>query len=152
MIPSSSLPIPDAVHDILTDKPTGFVATVRPDGLLSVTPVALLYDGHVVRFSTTKDRKKYRNLRLDDRVTMTIPHRNNPNRYVELRGHAEMADDVDRAFIDSIARHYMGVDVYPFDRPWQERVIVTIVAAHVSAPDIPLSDDPPQAPDRPPTD
>jgi PPOX class probable F420-dependent enzyme len=148
MTGSPSLPIPDTVHDILTDKPTGFVATVRPDGLLSVTPVALMFDGRVVRFSTTKDRRKYRNLRFDNRVTMTIPHRNNPNRYVELRGHAVMTDDTDRAFINSIARHYMGVDVYPFDRPWQERVTVTIVAEHVSAPDIPLADDPPQARDR----
>jgi PPOX class probable F420-dependent enzyme len=136
------------VHDILTDKPTGFVATVRPDGLLSVTPVALVFDGTVVRFSTMKDRKKYRNLLRDDRVTMAIAHRNNPNRYVEIRGRAQLDDDRDNGFIDSIARHYMGVDRYPFDRPWQERVTVTIVAEHVSSPDIPLADAPPQAPDR----
>jgi hypothetical protein len=139
MTGSASLPIPDTLHDILTDKPTGFVATLRPDGRISVTPVALLFDGQVVRFSTTKDRRKYRNLQRDARVTMTVAHRNNPNRYVELRGHAELADDIDRAFIDAIARHYMGVDAYPFDRPWQERVTVTIVAEHVSAPDIPLA-------------
>ena len=65
---AASAPIPEQVHDILTDKPTGFVATVRPDGMLSVTPVGLMFDGEVVRFSTTKDRKKYRNLRRDDRV------------------------------------------------------------------------------------
>jgi PPOX class probable F420-dependent enzyme len=143
-----SVPIPENVHDILTDKPTGFVATVRPDGLLSVTPVALMFDGEVVRFSTTKDRKKYRNLLHDDRVTMAVAHRNNPNRYVEIRGRARLDDDDDHAFIDSVARHYMGEDRYPFDRPWQERVTVTIVAEHVSSPDIPLADEPPQAPDR----
>ncbi len=139
--------IPAAVHDILHDKPTGFVATVRPDGLLSVTPVALLFDDGVVRFSTTKDRKKYRNLLLDDRITMTVAHRNNPNRYVELRGRAVLDDDADREFIDRIAQHYMGVDTYPFDRPGQERVTVTVVVEHVSAPGIPLADAPPQAPD-----
>ena len=145
---SPSAPIPDQVHDILTDKPTGFVATVRPDGMLSVTPVGLMFDGDVVRFSTTKDRKKYRNLQRDDRITIAVAHRNNPNRYIEVRGRALLEDDDDHAFIDSIAQHYMGVERYPFDRPGQERVTVTIVAEHVSTPEIPLADDPPQAPDQ----
>jgi hypothetical protein len=139
--------IPAAVHDILTDKPTGYVATMRPDGRMSVTPVGLLFEDGTVRFSTTKDRKKYRNLLHDDRITMTVPHRNNPNRYVELRGRAQLDDDPDHAFIDRIARHYMGVERYPFDRPGQERVTVTILLEHVSAPDIPLADAPPNAPD-----
>jgi PPOX class probable F420-dependent enzyme len=143
-----SAPIPEQVHDILTDKPTGFVATVRPDGMLSVTPVALMFDGNVVRFSTTKDRKKYRNLLRDDRVTMAVAHRNNPNRYVEVRGHALLEDDDDHAFIDSIAHHYMGADRYTFDRPGQVRVTVTIVADYVSTPEIPLADNPPQARDK----
>jgi PPOX class probable F420-dependent enzyme len=144
----ASVPIPDPVHDILTDKPTGFVATMRPDGRMSVTPVGLMFDGAHVRFSTTKDRKKYRNLLADDRVTITVPHRNNPNRYVEIRGRARLDDDPEHRFIDALAQHYMGVDTYPFDRPGQERVTVTIVAEHVSAPDIPLADAPPQARDR----
>jgi PPOX class probable F420-dependent enzyme len=131
--------IPAAVHDILDDKPTGFVATMRPDGRISVTPVGLLYDGTYIRFSTTTDRKKYRNLLRDDRITITVPHRNNPNRYVEVRGRARLEPDPDHEFIDEIARHYMGVDRYPFDRPGQERITVTVVAEHVSAPDIPLA-------------
>jgi PPOX class probable F420-dependent enzyme len=144
----ASAPIPEPVHDILTDKPTGFVATMRPDGMLSVTPVGLMFDGQYVRFSTTKDRKKYRNLQRDDRITMTVAHRNNPNRYVEIRGRARIEEDPDHAFIDALAHHYMGIDHYPFDRPGQERVTVTIVAEHVSAPEIPLADDPPHARDR----
>ena len=64
--------IPAAVHDILTDKPTGYVATMRPDARMSVTPVGLLFEDGTVRFSTTKDRKKYRNLLHDDRITMTV--------------------------------------------------------------------------------
>ena len=145
---SASAPIPEQVHDILTDLPTGFVATLRPDGMLSVTPVGLMFDGDVVRFSTTKDRKKYRNLQRDDRIAIAVPHRNNPNRYVEVRGRAQLDDDDDHAFIDSVAQHYMGVDRYPFDRPGQVRVTVTIVAQHVSTPEIPLADNPPQARDR----
>ena len=140
--------IPDRAHDILTDKPTGFVATIRPDGRLSVNPVGLLFDGEHVQFSTTKDRRKYRNLLLDDRIAIAVPHRNNPNRYIEIRGRAVLEDDVDRRFVDRMAHHYMGVDTYPFDPPTAERVTVTIAAEHVSCPRIPLAEDPPNAPDR----
>jgi len=148
-VSATGVVIPERVHDILHDKPTGYVATMRPDGRISVTPVGLLFDGTHVRFSTTTDRKKYRNLLADDRITITVPHRNNPNRYVEIRGRAVLETDPDHAFIDAVARHYMGVERYPFDRPGQERVTVTVVADHVSAPDIPLADAPPHAPDRP---
>jgi PPOX class probable F420-dependent enzyme len=143
-----STPIPEEVHDILTDKATAYVTTMRPDGHMSTTPMAVLFDGTHMLLSTTKDRKKYRNLCADDRITVCVAHRNNPNRYVEVRGRAVLTDDADRSFINSIARAYMGVDVYPFDTPTAERVTIRVIAEHVSAPSIPLADDPPQAPDR----
>lgn len=142
-----SKPVPASHQDILVDRPTGHLATIRPDGRLSVNPVSLLWDGEHVRFSTVKSRQKYRNLVADPRCAISVPHRNNPNRYVELRGVAELQDDTGRRFIDAIARHYMGVDVYPFDPPGAERVTVTIHAEQVSAPEIPLADDSPGAPD-----
>ena len=117
-----SKPIPLEAHDILHDLPTGHVATVRPDGRLSVNPVSLLFEDGVVRFSTTKERAKYRNLLADPRVAICVPHRNNPNRYIELRGHAEIREDSDRSFIDRVARHYFDADRYPFDHPKAERV------------------------------
>ena len=106
-----------------------------------------MWDGVHVRVSTLKSRKKYRNLLRDPRVAISIPHRNNPNRYIEIRGIAELTDDPDCSFVNSMARHYMGVDEYPFDKPGDERVTITIHAEQVSAPDIPLADDPPTAPD-----
>ena len=139
--------IPKHAHDILRDRPTGHIATLRPDGRLSVNPVSLIWDGEYVRVSTLKSRGKYRNLSQDPRVAISIPHRSNPNRYVEIRGIAELTDDPQRVFINSIARHYMDVDVYPFDAPGAQRVTITIHAEQVSTPDIPLADDPPTAPD-----
>ena len=140
--------IPRECHDILQDRPTGHMATVRPDGRLSVTPVSPMFDGEYVRVSTVKTRQKYKNLVADPRIAISIPHRNNPNRYVEIRGIAELADDPDRAFINSIARYYLSVDEYPFDKPGDERVTITVHAEQVSSPDIPLANAPPGAPDR----
>jgi PPOX class probable F420-dependent enzyme len=140
-------PIPEAAHALLHDLPTGHLATLRPDGRISVNPVALLFDGEHVRVSTTRDRKKYRNLCADPRVAISVPHRNNPNLYIEIRGHVTMEDDVDRSFINGIARRYMGQDTYDLDPPGAERVTLTIVAEQVSMPKIPLSKDPPNAAD-----
>lgn len=142
-----SAPIPAFVHDILDDNPTGYLATVRPDGCLSITPLALLFDGSVVRLSTTTDRKKYRNLLADPRVALCVPHRRNPNRYVELRGTARLVPDPDRTFIDAVAKKYMHADVYPFDPPGTERVTIEVIATQVSTPKIPLQDENPNGPD-----
>jgi PPOX class probable F420-dependent enzyme len=140
--------IPSYVHDLLDDNPTGFLGTVRPDGELSITPLAVLFDGETIRLSTTTDRRKYRNLRADPRVALCVPHRNNPNRYVEVRGTARLHPDPDRTVIDAIARKYMGVGTYPFDPPGTERVTIEIVPRQVSAPRIPLAEENPNGPDR----
>lgn len=141
-------PIPESHQYILTDLPIGHMATIRGDGLISVNPVGLIWDGEYVRVSTVKTRMKYKNLLKDPRVSISIPHRNNPNIYIEIRGVAELTDDPDRKFVNSVARHYMNVDEYPFDAPGDERATITIHAQQVSAPPIPLAEKPPGAPDH----
>ena len=140
--------IPDHILDIFADKPVGIITTVRPDGLLSTNPVAVTLRDGEVWVSTTKDRRKHRNLLVDPRVTLCVLDRNNPNRYVEIRGHAELVDDPDRAVIDAIFHELTGGDRYPFDAPGQERVTIVVHAEQISAPRIPMADDPPLAPDR----
>jgi PPOX class probable F420-dependent enzyme len=132
--------IPEFVHDILDDRPTGYLGTIRPDGRLSITPLSLLFDGTTIRLSTTTDRKKYRNLLADPRVALCIPHRNNPNRYIEVRGTARLEPDPDRSFINAMAVKYMDTEVYPFDPPGTDRVIIEIVPEHISTPRIPLAE------------
>lgn len=138
-----TLPIPAHVRPLFDGKPMAFVTTVRPDGMLSTNPMAVVLDGDHVRLSTVTTRKKVRNLLADDRITVCVVQPGNLNRYVEIRGRAVVEPDTDRSFIDGIARRYMGADRYPFDRPGDERVTITVVAEHISAPEIPLADDPP---------
>ena len=141
-------PIPAFVHDILDDNPTGYLGTVRPDGQLSVTPLALLFDGTTIRLSTTTGRKKYRNLLADPRVALCVPHRNNPNRYVEVRGTVRIVPDPDRSFINAVAKKYMDAEVYPFDPPGTDRVTLEVIPQHVSTPRIPLEEGSSLQPDR----
>lgn len=140
----TSQPIPAYLAGLCAGTPVAFMTTIRPDGRLSTNPVAVvLGDDGLLRVSTTTARRKYRNLRADDRVTLCIVQPGNLNRYVEVRGRARLEIDEDRSFIDSIAARYMGVDEYPFDRPDDVRVTITVLPEQISAPDIPLADAPP---------
>ncbi len=125
--------IPEAYYDILEAKCFAHVATIRPDGMISNHPICLVWDGQLIRFSTTKGRAKYQNLLADDRVALSVPDPENIWRYVEVRGRASLEDDLDRSFINQIARKYMDMDEYPFDSPGDERVTVTVHPEQVSA-------------------
>lgn len=140
--------IPPHILDIFADAPTGILTTVRPDGMLSSNPVAVLLRDGEVWVSTTTDRRKYRNLLADPRVTVCVLARDNPNRYVEIRGRAELVPDPDRVVIDELFRSLTGGDRYPFDRADQERVTIVVKAEQISAPRIPMADDSPLAPDQ----
>jgi PPOX class probable F420-dependent enzyme len=140
---SEGLTIPSQLHPLLSGTPIAFMTTMRPDGRMSTNPVGILFDGTHVRISTTTDRKKVRNLLADDRITLCVVQPGNLNRYVEVRGRAVLTPDEDRSFIDSIAQHYMGVDRYPFDKDWQQRVTIKVIVEAISSPDIPLADAPP---------
>jgi PPOX class probable F420-dependent enzyme len=130
-LPGSEIPI--GFTDILESKCFAHVATIRPDGAISNHPICLAWDGAAIRFSTTKSRKKFRNLLADDRLALSIPDPSNVWRYLEIRGRATIEDDLDRSFIDSIAKKYMDEDRYPFDKPGDERVTVTVHPEQVSA-------------------
>lgn len=139
-----SIELPPRSRAIFEGKPVAFVTTMRPDGRMSTNPMAVvLGDDGVIRLSTVMTRKKVRNLMADDRITVCVVPPGNLNRYVEVRGRAVLEPDTDRSFIDGIARRYMGVDRYPFDAAGDERVTITVIAEHVSCPEIPLNDDPP---------
>ncbi|BBY37995.1 PPOX class F420-dependent enzyme [Mycobacterium mantenii] len=132
----NDLPIPERAREFLTGMRIGYISTMRPDGHMSVVPVGIVRDGDVLKISTLSDRQKVRNLERDRRITVCVPDPENPRTYVEIRGVAELADDSDRAYIDSFAREYMGVDKYPYDPPGAARTTITVRASRVSMPKV----------------
>ena len=129
--------VPDSHLDIVNSGGVSYVATVCPDGLVSITPVSAIWDGAHVKFSTKKGRGKYNNLLSDGRISACMQHATDPFRYLEIKGRARIEDDHDRAFVDSIARRFMGVDRYPSDKPGEERVIIIIDVEDVLGPGVP---------------
>ena len=125
--------IPEQYGDLLDTTTLAHVATLGPDGEPQVNPVWFDWDGTRVKFSQTTARQKYRNLNRDNRISLSIVDPKNPYRYLEIRGTVTSIEpDAENAFIDSMAKKYLGVDDYPYHQPGDERVVVHVDPAHTT--------------------
>lgn len=120
--------IPEAFMDLLTVKhPLANLATIQPDGSPQVTPVWFDYTNGVVRVNTAKGRVKARNLSEGSKVAMSIVDPDNDYRYIQIRGTVtKETTEGAKAHIDSLAKKYMGKDVYPYHNDKDVRVIFEI--------------------------
>ena len=100
---SETLEAPPDFHDLLHAPNTAVLSTVLPDGSLQGSPVWYWFDRVLVHVSTLAGRQKYRNLRRDPRLALTVFDPAQPLRYIEIRGTAELHDDPDGEMRDRIA-------------------------------------------------
>ena len=125
--------IPEQYNDLLQSKALAHIATIGPKGEPQSTPVWFGWDGQHILFSQTKGRQKYRNVKRNPAIALSIVDTSNPFRYLEVRGKVVAIDeDPNNQFIDSMAKKYMGQDKYPFHQPGDERVIVAVEPEHIS--------------------
>jgi PPOX class probable F420-dependent enzyme len=125
--------IPESHYSLLDSTSLASVATTGPNGEPQVTPVWFDWDGEHILFSQTMTRQKVRNLEKDPRVALSLVDPENPYRYLEIRGRmVEVRPDPDLAFINKMAKKYLGKDVYPWHRPGDERVVVVIQPEHTT--------------------
>ena len=127
--------IPAAFHDLLTDKKAfAHLATVMPDGSPQVTPVWFDLNNGRIRVNTAKGRVKARNMSEGSRVALSILDPDNPYRYLQVRGTvAKVSEAGAVAHIDSLAKKYLGKDVYPWHNAKDVRVIYEIEPVSVQA-------------------
>ena len=127
--------LPDKYADLLSNKKAfASLGTLNSDGSPQVTPVWVDYDGKYVRVNSARGRRKDKNIARDPRVSLSIQDPENPYRYLEIRGKVveateKGADD----HINSLAKKYLGKDVYPFRQPGEKRVIYKIEPHKFSA-------------------
>ncbi|MBW3605028.1 MAG: PPOX class F420-dependent oxidoreductase [Actinobacteria bacterium] len=125
--------IPDSHVDLVTGASFAHVATIGPDGEPQSTPVWIDGDATTVRFSQTTSRQKYENVQREPRLAMSMVDMDNPYRYLEIRGRVvDISDDADNAFIDALAKKYLGEDSYPYHQPGDKRVVVTVEPEHTT--------------------
>ncbi len=119
-------PVPDRFHDLLESTTLGHLATIGQDGRPEVNPVWFLWDGEHVLISVRASTRKYRNLRRDPRIAMSLLDRENPQRYVEVRGEVvDFALYEDLTFVNQLSRKYTGVD-YQYGHAGELRYKLTI--------------------------
>lgn len=136
MTDAKTICIPEQHHELLTTQHLAMLTTIRADGMLSTNPVGFYWDGEKIRISTLKSRMKYANIKQDSRVAFCVQSFADPMYYIELRGHATLEDDPDRAFARIQFMHGSGGKEPPadMDPANAERVIITLHPSKVSAP------------------
>ena len=133
MIQTAQTAIPVGYEDLLESTALAHVATIGPNGEPQVNPVWFGTQDGSILFSQTTTRQKVRNLQRDGRIALSIVDPGSPYRYLEIRGVVERIDpDPDNAFINSMAKKYMGEDVYPWHNPGDERVVVVVRPEHTT--------------------
>lgn len=125
--------IPAGFLDLMTEKkPLAHIATVQPDGSPQVTPVWFDYTNGVVRVNTAKGRIKARNMSVGSKVALSIVDPDNAYRYIQIRGTvSKETTDGAVAHIDSLAKKYLGKDVYPWHSDKETREIYEITPSAV---------------------
>jgi PPOX class probable F420-dependent enzyme len=127
--------IPAGFLDLLTEKKAiAHIATLQPDGSPQVTPVWFDYTNGLIRVNTAKGRVKARNMSEGSKVALSIVDPDNAYRYIQIRGTVtkETTTGAD-AHIDSLAKKYLGKDVYPWRSEKEVRVTYEITPSAANA-------------------
>jgi PPOX class probable F420-dependent enzyme len=103
-------------------KNFGVVGTVGDDGRPQTSVVWVDTDGERVVFNTKPSRAKGRNLVNDPRLSITVWDNDDPYRYFEVEGTAELDEAGAGEHINELSLRYEGK---PFHTP-TDRVIVRV--------------------------
>src|SRR3989304_5857441 len=98
---------PDRLKSFLSEPHILDIATVTPEGFPHVTPVWFDWDGHVFRISTTKERKKARNLEKNRKAGFSIATSSLPYKAVVGYGSVEVEPDPEGHFIRKMCHKYL---------------------------------------------
>lgn len=122
-------PVLAKYEDLLIGANIGHLATVRPDGSPTVTPMWFLWDGEHLRFTHTTRRAKLRNLERVPFLAMSVVAASDPYRYVEVRAKVERIDpDPTGAFYVQLSERYGPASPTPPDAADRIVIVATPVA------------------------
>jgi len=118
----------DRDRALLQGKNFAHVASFRADGSVHVVPVWVDVDDGQVVLNGARSRGWLRNLERDGRVTINVQNLEDPYEHVEIEGRAVVGEPGDGAeeHIDTMARKYLGMDVYPDHREDDPRIFVRV--------------------------
>ena len=86
--------IPESHRDLLDGPVNVVLTTLMPDGQPQTTPIWCNLDGDEVLINTMKQFRKYKNMRLNPKVTLLAYRLKQPLRNIEVRGQVvEMTEE-----------------------------------------------------------
>lgn len=110
---------------LLREPHIAHVATINPDGKPQLTPMWIDTDGELVLLNTNTARVKYRNLKQNPFILISIVDAQHPSsRTVLIKGQADLVDKGALEHIDLLSRKYAGAPWHP--NPGEVRVIIRV--------------------------
>ncbi len=102
--------IPQSHHDLLERPICGVLATMLPSGFPQATVVWCGFDGTNVLVSTTAERTKTKNMTARPLVSILIADPDDGNRFLQVRGEAEVTEDGALDIVDRLTAAYTKHD------------------------------------------
>ena len=120
--------IDERIRKLAQQDNFGTITTLQRDGMPSTHVMWVDADEEFILINTETGRAKFRNVKRDPRVAVTIWNKDNPYEYAEVRGRVveTVAGDVARRHIDDLSVKYLGKPYDP-NAIQTERVILKIV-------------------------
>ena len=107
----------DKQLELMRGKNFAAVATLNEEGTPQTSIVWIDTDGEHVIFNTTNRRAKGKHLRRDPRVSVSVFDKDDPYRYFEVEGVAELELEGADEHITQLSQKYRGEDFHtPTDR------------------------------------
>ncbi|RSM41609.1 PPOX class F420-dependent oxidoreductase [Amycolatopsis balhimycina DSM 5908] len=116
----------EATKALFDGKNFPVLATINADGSVQTSVVWAKRDGDAVLFATVRGRLKERNMRRDPRISLSVFDLEDPLKYVEIRGRAEITEEGGRELINELSHKYDGKD-FRTEPPEIVRVVVRVV-------------------------
>lgn len=130
----ATLPVPPSHLDLLTRPVCGVLTTMGADGQPRSSLVWVDHDGVCATVNTTLERRKGRDLRVNPKVSLLVVDPDNPSRFIQIRGDAELVRDGALDHLDALTSKYTRHPrYYGFIYPIEQRARETRIICRVHA-------------------
>tara|TARA_B100000029_G_scaffold508496_1_gene595518 strand:- start:34605 stop:35000 length:396 start_codon:yes stop_codon:yes gene_type:complete len=120
--------LPKKICQLIDDKNIAHFATLNQDGSPHVSPVWIDRDGDVILVNTTSTRIKYKNVKNDKRVSLSITDYRNSYTWAFIMGEVIEITDIDAdAHIDKMSQKYLDIPKFSGKNPMEPRKIIKII-------------------------
>lgn len=117
----------DRLKAVIDGENYAHLATLDPDGSPQASAMWIMRDGDRIVFNTAEGRRKWRNIRKDPRVAVSLSPVGKPYQNWSIQGRvAEMRTSDGVEIIDQLAQKYLGKEKYPWLTPEMVRVTVIV--------------------------